>query len=78
MLFQKNCESPCTISKNTVNDFIQNGEKDENLKTENEILSKQVENLELSLKQCQNISEVTADPDVNEDASKTIIKDLLS
>jgi len=75
---EKNCESPCTISKNTVNDFIQNGEKDENLKTENEILSKQVENLEQSLKQCQNISEVTADPDVNEDASKTIIKDLLS
>ena len=40
-------------------------------------MSKQVENLEQSLKQCQNITEETTDTGVNEDASKTIIEDLI-
>ena len=75
----KNCESPCTISKNAVNDFITNEDntKEENtLRVDNEILTKKVENLEVSLLECQG-GEIS-DPEVNQTASESIIKDLLS
>merc|ERR1712079_920786 len=76
---QKNCESPCTISKNTVNDFITNEDKvkeENNLRIDNEILTRKVENLEASLEECQG--EETSDPGVNQAASQTVINDLLS
>merc|ERR1719310_162758 len=56
----KNCESPCTISRNTANDFITSGENKElkevtdNLKNDNDMLNKKIENLESSLAECQN------------------------
>ena len=72
---QKNCESPCTISKNTVTDLITNEDKKTNtLMVDNEILTKKVENLEASLLECQG-DEVS---EVNQTASESIIKDLLS
>lgn len=74
---QKNCESPCTISKNTVTDFITNEDKEKNtLMVDNEILTKKVENLEASLLECQG--DEVSDPKVNQTASESIIKDLLS
>ena len=76
---QKNCESPCTISKNTVNDFITNEDKvkeENNLRIDIEILTRKVENLEASLEECQG--EETSDPGVNQAASQTVINDLLS
>ena len=57
--FPQNCESPCTISRNTANDFITSGENKElkeatdNLKTDNEMLNKKIKNLESSLEECQ-------------------------
>ena len=57
--FPQNCESPCTISRNTANDFITSGENKElkeatdNLKTDNEMLNKKIKDLESSLEECQ-------------------------
>ena len=44
---------------------------------DNEILARKVENLEASLLECQGGEEVS-DPEVNQTASESIIKDLLS
>ena len=78
----QNCESPCTISRNTANDFITSGENKElkeatdNLKIDNEILNKKIENLESSLAECQNKENL--EPSESKTARERIIKDLLS
>ena len=73
---QKECESPCTISRNEKNDLIALSDvenKNEKLKIENEKLSTDVENLKISLDKCEN-----PEPTVSKKASETIIKELLS
>ena len=73
----KECESPCTISKLASNDLIlmqKDKENAEALKLENEILNKKLENISNSLQLCEE----KESPDVNEDASDSILQELLS
>merc|ERR1712241_81348 len=57
-IVQKNCESPCTISKNSANDLITSVDpkEDSDLRFGSEVLTKKIENLEASLSECQKRS----------------------
>merc|ERR1712241_1514235 len=57
-IVQKNCEFPCTISKNSANDLITSVDPKEesDLRFGSEVLTKKIENLEASLSECQKRS----------------------
>ena len=73
---EKKCDSPCTISRNENNDLITLSDvqnKNQILNLENERLSKELDNLEKSLKKCENPASK-----VSKRESETIIKELQS
>ena len=66
---QQECESPCTISRTETTDLISLSEVESNnqqLKEENEMLSRQLESLAETLNKCQNLeSEVKTEENEN-------------